>query len=290
MNISHDFSAIEALERDFEKKRQEELRTAVEREMAPLRAQEKEANGRAEAQIIKAQAARREKTGYAALAAGLGLGAAAFGLSYVLPPKIVETTRVVTETRTIEVPKIVEVPKVIETTKVVEAPRPVEHTKVVEAPGISEKTMQAPPAVAVSPPAPVTKPGQHSTVEKFIGSDDYRNTIFRGKIVSHSNGEIRFDNGHSFFDALPDGSRDFAVNNRRHDGDYAYCAQNGSKFANGAAGFYCYALHNGVVERTSLGSDASLAGAGSFPPGPSAGRGRQWEPNDPFADLFDLTE
>jgi hypothetical protein len=290
MSVTHDFSAIEALEREFENKRQEELRATVERDMSPLRAQEKEANGRAEAQVLKAQADRRQKTGYAALAAGLGIGAAAFGLSFVLPPKIVETTKVVTETKTVEVPKIVEVPKVVETTKVVEVPKLVEHTKVIEVPKIVEKTMPAPPAPTVTPPTPAPKLGEHSTVENFTGSEDYKNTVFRGKIVSHANGEIRFDNGQSFLDAFPDGSRDFAVNNKRHDGDYAYCAQNGSKFPNGTASFYCYALHNGVVERTSLGSDKSSSGLPSFPPTPRANPGRQSDPNDPFADLFDLPE
>ena len=45
MSVTHDFSAIETLEREFENKRQEELRASVERDMSPLRAQEKEANG-----------------------------------------------------------------------------------------------------------------------------------------------------------------------------------------------------------------------------------------------------
>ena len=70
MSVTHDFSAIENLEREFENMRQEELRSSVEKEMSPLRAKEKEANGRAEAQILQAQAERRKKTGYAALAAG----------------------------------------------------------------------------------------------------------------------------------------------------------------------------------------------------------------------------
>lgn len=81
MSVEHDFSAVEALEREFAEKRQEAFKTEVEKELSPLRAQEKEANGRAEAQIIQAQAERRRKTGWALLATGLGVGAAAFGLS-----------------------------------------------------------------------------------------------------------------------------------------------------------------------------------------------------------------
>ena len=196
----------------------------------------------------------------------------------------------VTETKTVEVPKIVEVPKVIETTKVVEVPRVVEHTKVVEVPKIIEKTIPAPPVPSPAPPVPAPKLGEHSTVENFTGSDEYKSTVFRGRIVSHANGEIKFDNGQSFLDAFPDGSRDFAVNNRRHDGDFAYCAQNGNKFPNGTASFYCYALHNGVVERTSLGTDRSPVWSPNPVPAPRPSSKRQSDPNDPFDGLFDLQE
>ncbi len=274
MSVTHDFSAIENLEREFENKRQEELRASVERDMSPLRAREKEANGRAEAQILQAEAERRKKTGYAALAVGVGVGVAAFGLSYLVPPKIIETTKVVTETRTVEVPKIVEAPRIIETTKVVEVPK------------IIEKPVLPPSA----PPAAAPGPGERTTVENFTGSDDYKNTVYRGKMVSHMNGEIRFDNGQSFLDVFPDGTRDFSVNNRRHNGDFAYCAQNGNKFSNGRASYYCYALHNGVVERTNLGAGSSSTSPTPLPAGPPTRPGTSTTADDPFDGLFDLPE
>jgi hypothetical protein len=102
MSISHDFSAIDDLERKFAQRREEEYQASIEKELSPLRAKEKETNAQADAQIIQAQAERRKKTGYAALATGLGVGAAAFGLSYLVKPKIIETMKLVTETKTVD--------------------------------------------------------------------------------------------------------------------------------------------------------------------------------------------
>jgi Inner membrane complex protein len=283
MSISHDFSAIEELERKFAQKREEEHQASIEKDLSRLRAKEKEANGRADAQIIQAQAERRKKTGYAALAAGLGIGAAAFGVSFLLKPKIIETTKIVTETKTVEVPKLVEVPKILETTKVVEVPKLVEHTKVVEVPKIIEKPMPAPQA----PPAP--KPGDHTTPDNFTGSEDYKNTFFKGKLISHRNGEIKFANGKVFLDMHSNGTRDQSVNNDRHNGDYAYCAQDGNRFPDGSEAYHCYALHNGVVEHLSFKSPEPMTQNNPIDLfGPSPHPKRQPATDDPLADLFDL--
>jgi hypothetical protein len=283
MSIIHDFSAIEELERQFAQKRDAEHQADIEKDLSPLRAREKEANGRADAQIIQAQAERRKKTGYAALAAGMGIGVAAFGLSFLLKPKVIETTKVVTETKTVEVPKIVEVPKVVETTKVVEVPKLVENTKVVEVP----KIIQTPTPIPQPPSPPAPKPGDHTTPDNFTGSEDYKNTLFRGKLVSHMNGEIKFDNGRVFFDMHSNGTRNYSINNQRHNGDFAYCAQDGNKFPDGSDAYHCYALHNGVVEHLSQrspNSDRSTNGILDLldPQGSKS-------PNseDPLHDLFD---
>lgn len=240
MTVSHDFSAIDSIEREFSQKREEKHRTTLEREISPVRAQETEANGRAQAHIIQAQAERRKKTGYAALASGVGIGAAALGLSYLLPPKIVETTKIITETKTVEIPKIVEVPKIIETTKVIEIPK------------VTEQTPPSPPTL----PPPNTTPqlGERSSTENFTNSDDYKNTLIKGKIIYHRSGEIKFDNGKSFFDLQPNGTKDFSVNNNRHDGDFGYCAQTGQRLSNGTELYNCRALHNGVVEPLTQGA------------------------------------
>jgi hypothetical protein len=240
MTVSHDFSAIDSIEREFSQKREEEHRSTLEREISPVRAQETEANGRAQAHIIQAQAERRKKTGYAALASGIGIGAAALGLSYLLPPKIVETTKVITETKTVEVPKIVEIPKVIETTKVIETPKSIETT---------------PPLPPITPP-PTSTPqiGEHTSTENFTNSDEYKNTLIKGKIIYHRSGEIKFDNGKSFFDLQPNGLKDISVNNTRHDGDFGYCAQTGQRLPNGTELYNCRALHNGVVEPLTQGA------------------------------------
>ncbi len=165
-------------------------------------------------------------------------------------------------------------------------PKIVENTKVVEVPKIIEKPVLPPPA----PPAPAPKLGERSTVENFTGSEDYKNTVYRGKIVSHMNGEIRFDNGQSFLDSFADGTRDFSVNNRRHDGDFAYCSQNGNKFPNGSASYYCYALHNGVVERTNLGTGVSSTSPTPLPTAPHTSPRTTTNSDDPFDGLFDLPE
>ena len=246
MTVSHDFSAVDAIEREFSQKREEEYRSVLEREISPVRAHETEANGRAQAQIIQAQAERRKKTGYAALASGIGIGAAAFGLSYLLPPKIIETTKVVTETKTVEVPKIVEVPKVVEIPKIIET------TKVIETPKIIEKTPASSPTLP--PPSNTPQLGERSTTENFTNSDDYKNTLIKGKIIYHRSGEIKFNNGKSFFDLQPNGTKDISVNNTRHDGDLGYCAQTGQRLPNGTELYNCRALHNGVVEPLTQGA------------------------------------
>jgi len=276
MTVSHDFSAIEALEKEFSDKREEELRLAVERDLSPLRAQEKEANGRADAQIIHAQAERRKKTGYAVLTAGVGVGAAALGLSFLLPPKIIETTKVVTETKTVEVPKIIEVPKIVETTKVIET------QKLIDKP--------APPAPIISPPSPAPQIGDRSSTENFTNSDEYKNTLIKGKIISHKAGEIKFDNGRSFIDLLPNGTKDTSITNSRHDGDFGFCAQTGQKLPNGTELYSCQALHNGVVELMSQGVNMqpsiSLPQSNSPPQNllpPIKGN----NPNKPFSDMED---
>jgi clan AA aspartic protease (TIGR02281 family) len=68
---------------------------------------------------------------------GIGLGALCIGASFLLQPKVIETT------------KIVEVPKVIETTKVVEVPKIIEAPKLVEA---SPKVDPAPKPPIMAPP------------------------------------------------------------------------------------------------------------------------------------------
>ena len=246
MTVSHDFSAIDAIEREFSQKREEEHRTTLEKEISPVRAQETEANGRAQAQIIQAQAERRKKTGVAALTSGIGIGAAALGLSYLLPPKIVETTKVVTETKTVEVPKIIEVPKVVEVPKIIDT------TKVIERPKVTEQTPPSPPTL----PPPITTPqlGERSSTENFTNSDEYKNTLIKGKIIYHRSGEIKFDNGKSFYDLQPNGEKDISVNNNRHDGDFGYCAQTGQRLQNGTELYNCRALHNGVVEPLTQGA------------------------------------
>jgi len=246
MTVSHDFSAIDAIEREFSQKREEEHRTTLEKEISPVRAQETEANGRAQAQIIQAQAERRKKTGFATLASGIGIGAAALGLSYLLHPKIVETTKVVTETKTVEVPKIIEVPKVVEVPKIIET------TKVIERPKVTEQTPPTTPTLP--PPSTTPQPGERSSTENFTNSDDYKNTLIKGKIIYHRSGEIKFDNGKLFYDLQPNGTKDFSVSNNRHDGDFGYCAQTGQRLQNGTELYNCRALHNGVVEPLTPGA------------------------------------
>jgi hypothetical protein len=286
MSISHDFSAIEELERKFTQKQKEEHQASIEKDLSPLRAREREANAQADAQIIQAQAERRKKTGYAALATGLGVGAAAFGLSYLVKPEIIETTKVVTETKTVEVPKLVEVPKIVEATKVVEVPKIIEQTKVVEVP----KIIETPGPSTQTPPAPAPKLGEHTTQDSFTGSDDYKNTVFRGKLVSHRNGEIRFDNGKVFLDMHANGMPDRSVNNERHNGDFSYCAQDGNKFPDGSDSYHCYALHHGIVESLIKKSSVFTPIGNPLPITPSQFPKQQPSNEDPFLDLFDLND
>ena len=76
---------------------------------------------------------------------GVGLGVLCFGASFLVQPRIIETTKVV------EIPE----PRVIETTKVVETPKVIETTKLVEGP---TKVIDGPKEVVTLPPVQPPKP------------------------------------------------------------------------------------------------------------------------------------
>lgn len=170
---------------------------------------------------VKSNARLALACGLAALAAGVGIGAGAVGLSYLLEPKIVETTRVVTETKV----ERVEVPKIIEHEKVVTVDRPV----------VVEK-----PTVSLPPPA-------QSPVERFTQSEEYRTAEFNGRILKFHGGVIQFDNGRDLMMANGNGSLNLNAGTTRYDGDLAYCHHDGN-FANGRQRWPCKVMHNGVVE------------------------------------------
>lgn len=201
------------------------------------------------------------KAGAGALLAGAGVGLAAFGISYAITPKIIETTKVVTETKIerVEIPKIVEVPKVVEVPKIVET------TKVVE--------KAAPPAPA-NQPSPAPEPGQPMTKQDFQNTKMFREaTKCKGVLVSHIRGVMTFADGSTCRDAMADGSHDPRLTTTRNDGESVVCNDTGRRFSNGKPQWLCYALHNGKVEAV-----PSYREAATNP--------RDAESDDPFGDLF----
>jgi hypothetical protein len=91
--------------------------------------------------------------GKSTLLGGVGLGVLCFGASFLIQPKIVETTKVVEipEPRVIETTRVVETPKVIETTKLVEGP-----ARVIDGP---KEVVTAPPVQPPKPATPTPNPG-----------------------------------------------------------------------------------------------------------------------------------
>lgn len=181
--------------------------------------------------------------GLAALAAGAGVGAAAYGLSFALAPKIIETTKVVTETRVerVEVPKIVEVPRI----------------ERVEVPRIVEKVVSA-PQPPTAPPA-----GTRLLPEEFESSPAYKTAEFRGKIVSIIDGQIKFDNGRVLVFADPAGRPVGAPTTREFDGELAFCRRAGRN-TNGTERWPCSVLHNGIVQNLAFPQRAESTNSNLF--------------------------
>jgi hypothetical protein len=222
--IIEDWSEVEAVIAAGKEREARQFDANLEEQLAPLRAQLEFEKSRGEAERIRAIADRRKMTGAAFLMAGAGIGLAAYGLSTILPPKIVHDT-VVTE-------------------KVVTVDRPV----------VTEKVVKVPEVKFVDRPAPVApaklKVGDKTTEQDYKNSAAYQSTEIKGKIVSHVDGVIRFENGREFHDADARGNL-ISVTNKRHDGDVGMCAVTG-KFPDGNTSFECTALHRGVVEKLSI--------------------------------------
>jgi hypothetical protein len=203
------------------------------------------------------------KTGAAALLTGLGVGAAAFGISYAIQPKVIETTKVVTETKIerIEIPKIVEK----------------EVIKTVEIPKIIDRPVAAPQPSPAPKPAPQV--GDRTTDDDFKNSEEFQSAAFKGKIVSIRNGDITFSNGRTLSLAGGNGELLHSPTTNALNGRLAYCAQNGA-FGNGRLKWPCQTLKNGVV--VSLMDELNAATASQR----YGQRKSTPEASNPFEELF----
>jgi len=215
-------------------------------------------------------------SGIGGLLFGLGGAALLWGWSKVREPKIITTEKLVVQE------KVVTVDKPIVTEKIVTIDKPVvtERVERVEVPAPQQQPMpQQPTEIKPVPITPTYTPspniGDRTTEKDFKNSEGYQTTQIRGRIVSHTNGVLLFDNGQKFYDITANGQVNTTVNNSRHNGDTGYCNANGQTLPNGMAGYNCYALHNGVVES-------------SYTTNPTAMRQapRQSSDFDPLADLF----
>jgi hypothetical protein len=251
--IIEDWSEVEKLEREFAEQRAADL----EAQMAPIRAAAAESDARAKAMAVDAQSKRTLRWGLAGAALLAGIGLAAFGASYLWPPKVqvVETEKVVT----VEKPLIVEKQVVVE--------KPVE--KIIEVPKIIEKPVpMAPPA-----PAPAPKVGEHSTPQQFEGSEEFRNSVFRGRVASLIGGEIKFTDGRGFQTVMSDGTPYRAISTTRYNGDLAYCSNTGVKYPDGSPRWECRVLHGGRIENPFIAQAEQQ-------------RPTQRTSDDPLEDLF----
>jgi hypothetical protein len=171
--------------------------------------------------------------GLGILAAGVGVGAAAFGLSFLFEKEILEVPQIVTETKVerVEIPKIVEVPKIVETTRVVEKP----------------VAVQQPPAPVVQP-APTPRLGDRTTDQEFQNSEEFKTAEFNGRIISVTNGLIKFSNGQSLTILDSNGVPLNSPTTNGVNGMLAYCHE-GGVFANGRHRWPCLVNHNGRVKK-----------------------------------------
>lgn len=181
----------------------------------------------------RANSDRRLKTGLGVLAGGIGVGAVLAAGSLWVRPEIIETTRVVTETKI----EKVEVPKIVTETKIVEVP------KLVQVP-----TPPAQPAPTPAPPAAAPKVGDKSNDQSFTQSDEFRAATYKGKVQSFVNGRVTFEGGKIFYVTNHDGSRNTSTTTDRFNGDNAFCSDTLQKFPTGGPIWECRVLHRGVVE------------------------------------------
>jgi hypothetical protein len=156
--------------------------------------------------------------GLAALTAGAGVGAAAWGLSFLIEPKIIETEKVVVQE------KVVTVDKPVITERVVTVEKPV----------VVEKPVALP-----SPPA--------NAEEKFTQTEEFKTAQFKGRIKSIVGGEIVFDNGRKLVMADASGRPSGSPTTSKYDGDIAFCRYVGD-YANGRKKWPCSVFHNGRSE------------------------------------------
>jgi hypothetical protein len=190
----HDTSDIDTLDEHFDRRRNLEMLAASNA-----------ANGATRANLFK-------WGGVAALLTGLGVGAACYGLSFIIPPKIHETLR--------ELPgRIHETVKVVEKEVIKEVPGP-ERVVTKEVPG---------------PTVYITK-----KQEQFISQPDYQAAEQKGRIIKSTDGySVYFDNGTSFQ----------PVNDKRAldtdalVGDFGYCSPIPGKVDR----FRCFAIHSDKV-------------------------------------------
>jgi hypothetical protein len=202
MSVVNDYSQIDGLEQEYAARRQAKL----DAQLLPLQNDSK-----------RASADLRFKTGIALLAAGLGIGAAAFGISFLVKPKIIDRP-VVTE-------KLVYVDKPIITERVVTVEKPV----------IVEKPVPTPE------PAPIQQPtAKPRTEAEFKNQPDFKNAQYSGIIESYVGGDITFSEGKKF---------NHIKGNDRLDkpwlvGKYAYCIMSNPELQR----YMCYSWVNGRQE------------------------------------------
>lgn len=211
--IIEDWSAVAAFETEAAQRREQDRAVDAETHKARMQAHaaDREAlAAQSQADHARAVGERRLKTGIALLAGGVGLGVVVAAASLWRKPEIV----------TVEVPK----------------------------PFIVERSVEKITRVPVEAPAPAPPIGARATEEQFKESQEFRDSDFSGRIVSHIAGRILFDNGRERWDAFPNGTRDTRVTTDRNNGDWAFCHERVEKFPDGSSQWECRALHQGRVE------------------------------------------
>jgi hypothetical protein len=216
---THDMSDIEALDAHFAKRRDDELAAS----MAAERSKIDVARSAARATVIK-------RAGVATLLGGVGLGAALFGASFLVTPRVHFTD--------VDVPRIsmrdVTVDRVIPHDVPVQNVVP--HETVIEVPRIVVKDTPAPPPKAADPgPSADASPAPRNPAEKkFEATPGWKESVVKGRIVrSDKNGFILTteDGETSFYPAnvRPDGTVE-DVPSMRDDvsgfiGDLTFCRE-----------------------------------------------------------------
>lgn len=107
-----------------------------------------------------------------------------------------------------------------------------------------------PPVVTTPPPATPAAPevGDRYSPSDFQKSEAFQAAQFSGRVSGFRAGKLTFDNGHALTATFENGVEDRSITTTRYNGDFGFCSDTLTKYPNGGARWNCRVLHAGTIE------------------------------------------